>query len=88
MKIIMSIAFTAVTILVLSDPASAQPAPKPTISAELVARLCPLKGVPGLKLGATRDEQSPELLRSLRRLPESFRPFTEAELDDTAWSGR
>lgn len=74
--------------LVISVPAAAQEVPKPTISAELVSRLCPVTGMAGLKLGATRQEQPAELLRSLRRLPDSFRPFTEAELDVTSWSGK
>lgn len=75
-------------LLAVSAPAYAQEAPKPVITAELVARLCPVTGMPGLKLGATRNEQPPELLRSLRRLPDGFAPFIEAELETTAWSGR
>lgn len=76
----------------LAQPALAQvpatEAPVPTISAELVSRLCPVTGALGLKLGAVRGDQPPELLRSLRRLPAEFAPFTEGELDTTAWSGR
>jgi len=74
-------------LLATSAPVAAQSAP-PAITADLVARLCPVTGLPGLKLGATHKEQPPELLRTLRRLPESFRPFTEAELDTTSWSGQ
>lgn len=74
--------------LAVSAPAFAQEAPKPVITADLVAKLCPVTGMPGLKLGATRKEQPPELLRNLRRLPDDFGPFTEAELDTTAWSNR
>lgn len=74
-------------VLVAGEPAFAA-APPPVISADLVARLCPVTGIAGLKLGATRDEQPSELLRSMRSLPDSFRPFTDAEVETTAWSGR
>jgi len=86
MKMVIGAACAA-ALLATSAPLMAQAAP-PVISADLVARLCPVTGMPGLKLGGTRAEQPPELLRSLRLLPDSFRPFTEAELDETPWSGR
>lgn len=77
----------AAALLANGAPAAAQ-AVRPTISADLVARACPVIGMPGLRLGATRAEQPPELLRSLRKLPDSYRPFTEAELEETSWSGK
>lgn len=86
MKIFIASACAA-ALLATGAPAVAQAAP-PTISADLVARACPVIGMPGLRLGATRAEQPPELLRSLRKLPDSYRPFTEAELEETSWSGK
>jgi hypothetical protein len=88
MKTGIGAAVAAVAMLPFSTPSMAQDAPKPAITAELVSRLCPVSGMPGLKLGATREEQPPELLRILRRLPASFKPFTEAELETTSWSGK
>ena len=88
MKTVSASSIVVALMLAVSAPAYAQEASKPVITAELVARLCPVTGMPGLKLGATRNEQPPELLRSLRPLPDGFAPFTEAELETTAWSGR
>lgn len=88
MKTALGSAVAAATMLASCPPAMGQEAAKPAITAELVSRLCPVTGMPGLKLGATRQEQPTELLRGLRPLPASFAPFTEAELDTTAWSDR
>lgn len=85
-SVLTAIAAVAAPLPALAQSSDAPPAP--AISADLVARLCPAMGLTGLKLGAPRSAQPPELLRSLRRLPAQLAPFTEAELEVTTWSGR
>jgi hypothetical protein len=80
-----AVALLSVSLSAVSAWAQA-PKATPTISAQLVDRLCPVTGAKGLKLGALRSEQPRDLMRSLRKLPAEFAPFTSAELLTTAWS--
>ncbi|MCU0733286.1 MAG: hypothetical protein MUE84_17120 [Hyphomonas sp.] len=59
-----------------------------SISSELVDRLCPFTGQPGLVLGATLQAQPAGLERSLRNLPPESAPFTRGQLELTPWSRR
>ncbi len=74
--------------LVTPAPALAQQPTIAFVDAAKAASLCPGLGLTGMVLGASRAQQDQTLARRLNNLPADFAPFTEAELDFTAWSDR
>lgn len=81
--------FAVGAMLFVPVAASAQPVRQ--IDARQVAAMCPVPALSGITLGSPRVQQDRDVidsLQSLNKLPLTFAPFTEADLEITPWSQR